>query len=133
LAYAYDFDKDGRADIWNSRPDVFASAANYLSKVGWRGDETWGREVKVPPGLDRTLVDHTKVQKPLAEWQAIGIRRADGGNLPQQDMSASLIQPGGEEGPSFLIYNNYRVLLRWNRSLYFATAVGLLADRMNGG
>jgi membrane-bound lytic murein transglycosylase B len=133
LSYAYDFDGDGRADIWNSRPDVFASAANYLSKVGWRGDETWGREVKVPPGLDRNLVDHTKVQKPLSEWQALGVRRADGGDLPPRDLNASLIQPGGAEGPSFLIYNNYRVLLRWNRSLYFATAVGFLADRIGDG
>ncbi len=133
LAYAYDFDGDGRADIWNSRPDVFASAANYLSKVGWRGDETWGREVRLPSGFSPELVDHTKVQKPIADWQALGVRRADGGNLPIQDMAASLIQPGGAGGPSFLIYNNYRVLLRWNRSLYFATAVGFLADRIERG
>lgn len=133
LAYAYDFDGDGRADIWNSRPDVFASAANYLSKIGWRGDETWGREVRLPPGFDRALVDHSKIQKPIAEWQGLGVRRIDGGNLPAKDVSASLIQPGGADGPSFLIYNNYRVLLRWNRSLYFATAVGFLADRIAAG
>jgi membrane-bound lytic murein transglycosylase B len=133
LAYAVDFDGDGRADIWNTRADVFASAANYLSKAGWRGDETWGREVHLPGGFDRTLVDHTKVQKPLAEWHTLGVRRKDGGNLPARDLSASLIQPGGAEGPSFLIYNNYRVLLRWNRSLYFATAVGFLADRIGEG
>ena len=133
LAYAVDFDGDGKADIWGSRADVFASAANYLSKSGWRGDETWGREVRVPTAFDRTLVDHNKVQKPLPEWQALGVRRADGGDLPTRDLSASVIQPGGSDGPSFLIYNNYRVLLRWNRSLYFATAVGFLADRIGEG
>ena len=133
LAYAYDFDGDGRADIWNSQADVFASAANYLSKIGWRGDETWGREVRLPADFDRALIDHTKVQKPLPEWQALGVRRADGGDLPGKDISASIIQPGGADGPSFLIYNNYRVLLRWNRSLYFATAVGFLADRIAAG
>jgi membrane-bound lytic murein transglycosylase B len=130
LSYAFDFDGDGRADIWTSRADVFASIANYLATVGWRGEETWGREVRLPAGFDRALVDHAKVQKPLGEWQALGVRRADGADLPARDLSASIIQPGGAGGPSFLIYNNYRVLLRWNRSLYFATAVGFLADRI---
>lgn len=133
LAYAVDFDGDGRADIWNSRADVFASAANYLSKVGWRADETWGREVRLPAGFERALIDHNKVQKPLIEWQALGVRRTDGGDLPARELNASVIQPGGADGPSFLIYNNYRVLLRWNRSLYFATAVGFLADRIGEG
>jgi membrane-bound lytic murein transglycosylase B len=133
LAYAVDFDGDGRADIWTTRADVFASAANYLAKSGWRGDETWGREVRLPAGFDRTLVDHTKLQKPLVEWQRLGVRSTDGGDLPARELSASLIQPGGADGPSFLIYNNYRVLLRWNRSLYFATAVGFLADRIGEG
>lgn len=130
LSYAFDFDGDGRADIWTSRADVFASIANYLATVGWRGEETWGREVRLPAGFDRALVDHAKVQKPLGEWQALGVRRADGADLPVRDLPASIIQPGGAGGPSFLIYNNYRVLLRWNRSLYFATAVGFLADRI---
>lgn len=130
LAYATDFDGDGRADIWNSRPDVFASIANYLSSVGWRNDETWGREVRLPQSFDRSLIDHTKVTRPLSAWQGLGVRRADGGDLPSREMPASLIQPAGPEGPSFLIYNNYRVLLRWNRSLYFATAVGFLADKI---
>ncbi len=131
LAYAVDFDGDGRADIWNSRADVFASIANYLAAVGWRSNETWGREVRLPADFDRQLIDHNKVQKTLREWQALGVRRADGSDLPAQDISASLIQPGGADGPSFLIYNNYRVILRWNRSLYFATAVGFLADHFD--
>lgn len=134
LAHAVDFDGDGKADIWTSRPDVFASIANYLSSLGWRADETWGRDVRLPAGFDTTLVDDRRLQKPprlLHEWQALGVRRADGGNLPPRELQAWLIQPGGaEEGPSFLVYPNYRALLQWNRSLFFATAVGYLADRI---
>lgn len=136
LAHAVDFDGDGKADIWTSRADVFASIANYLADLGWRADETWGREVRVPPGFDAALVDDRRLQKPprtLPQWHAIGVRRADGGELPLRDISAWMIQPGGEEGPTFLVYQNYRVLLQWNRSLFFATAVGYLADRIGQG
>jgi membrane-bound lytic murein transglycosylase B len=136
LAYAVDFDGDGRADIWNSRPDVFASIANYLSKVGWRADETWGRAVRPTAALDPSMVDDRRLQnppRPLASWQALGLRRTDGGALPARDLPAWLIQPGGAEGPSFLVYANYRTLLHWNRSLFFATAVGYLADRISEG
>jgi membrane-bound lytic murein transglycosylase B len=131
LAYAIDFDGDGRADIWGSRADVFASTANYLAKVGWRRDETWGRLVRLPEGFDRGLIDHAKVQRPAAEWRALGVRLTDGRAIPDDHRSAaSLVQPGGADGPTYLVYENYRALLRWNRSLYFATAVGHLADKI---
>jgi membrane-bound lytic murein transglycosylase B len=135
LAHAYDFDGDGKADIWTSRADVFASIANYLSNLGWRADETWGREVRLPAGYDKALVDNRRLEKPprsLPHWHALGVRRADGGELPQRDIRAWLIQPGGEEGPSYLVYSNYSALLQWNRSLFFATAVGYLADMIAG-
>lgn len=128
LAYAVDFDGDGRADIWNSRADVFASIANYLVRAGWKDDETWGRQVTLPAGFDRALVDHNKVTKPLAEWRALGVRAADGGELPQRDLAASIVQPDGEAGRAFAVYGNFRSIMRWNRSVNFATSVGLLAD-----
>jgi membrane-bound lytic murein transglycosylase B len=128
LAYAVDFDGDGRADIWNSRADVFASIANYLVRAGWKGDETWGRAARLPAGFSRELVDHNKVTKSLSEWQALGVRAADGGDLPGRDMPASIVQPDGEAGRAFLVYNNFRSIMRWNRSVNFATSVGLLAD-----
>lgn len=128
LAYAVDFDGDGRADIWNSRADVFASIANYLVRVGWKNDETWGRAATLPPGFDRALIDHNKVTKPLSEWRALGVRAADGGELPARDIPASIVQPDGEAGRAFLVYGNFRVIMRWNRSVNFATSVGLLAD-----
>ena len=132
LSYAIDFDGDGKADIWTSRADVFASSANYLSRVGWRGDEGWGRVVRLPEGLDPTLIDHTKVQKPTTEWRALGVAAIDGRPLGEEFRSSgSLVQPGGAEGPTYLVHANYRALLRWNRSLYFATAVGYLADQID--
>jgi len=136
LAYAVDHDGDGKADIWNSRPDVFASIANYLSKVGWRNSETWGRQVRLPAGFDTALVDDRRLQKPakpLADWQALGVRKVDGSALPHRDVTGWIVQPGGGEGPSFLVYANYKALLHWNRSLFFATAVGHLADRIGDG
>ncbi|MGE0255586.1 MAG: lytic transglycosylase domain-containing protein [Alphaproteobacteria bacterium] len=129
LAYAIDWNGDGAKDIWGTHADVFASAANYLKSVGWNNDLTWGREVKLPAGFDAADAD-LKVAKTLTEWQKRGVRRADGGDLPERDLSASIVLPGGAGGPAFLVYDNYRAIMRWNRSLYFATAVGLLSDRI---
>ena len=130
MNYAYDYDGDGAKDIWNTPADVFASAANYLSGVGWNSDITWGREVRLPAGFDPALAD-IKMIKNMSEWQALGVRRTDGSALPGRDIKASVIFPGKVGGPAYIVYDNYRALLRWNRSLYFATAVGLLSDKIS--
>ena len=127
LAHAIDYDGDGRRDIWTTRKDVFASAANYLAKSGWRSDETWGREVTLPAEFDRGLAD-LKVRKNIGDWQALGVRRTDGSDLPTRDLKASVVLPGGEGGPAYVVYGNYRTILKWNRSHYFAMSVGRLAD-----
>ena len=132
VRYAVDHDGDGKRDIWGTQEDVFASAANYLAQAGWRAGETWGRQVQLPAQFDPALADLKKVKKTLAEWQALGLRRADGSDLPQVAMSGSVVLPGGEGGPAYLVYDNYRTIMRWNRSFYFATSVGLLADRIGG-
>lgn len=130
LEYAVDEDGDGHRDIWNTRADVFASIANYLSSSGWKGDEAWGRAVVVPEGLDKSLAD-IKQTKTLAEWRALGVRKSGGGELPDKDIKASLIFVGeGEDAQPFIVYGNYKVLLKWNRSRFFATAVSMLADRI---
>jgi membrane-bound lytic murein transglycosylase B len=129
--FAVDEDKDGRKDIWQSLPDVFASAANFLSVYGWNSNYTWGREVIVPQGLDQKLYG-LKTEKPLKEWQEIGLRRVNGDDLPEVDIKASLIQPSGNRSPSFLVYRNYRAILRWNRSHLYALAVCHLSDRLAG-
>lgn len=126
--YATDGDGDGKIDIWGSLPDVFHSAANYLSSVGWKGDETWGREVLLPPDFDLELAQ-LSVRKPISEWQAIGVRRSNGRALPQADISGSIVLPAGAKGPAFLVYQNFRSTMVWNRSILYALAVGYLADR----
>ena len=131
-SYAVDHDGDGRIDLWNSRPDVLASAANYLKRSGWKGDETWGRPVNLPEGFDPRLTG-TGVVKTLAEWSALGIARADGTPLPVRPLKASVVRAEGDKGPAFLVYDNYRAILKWNRSTFFAIAVGSLADRIGDG
>ena len=130
--FAIDYDEDGRRDIWTTKADVFASAANYLSKSGWQGDQTWGREVTLPKNFDLSLID-LKIAKPMAEWEALGVRKIDGSALPSRQLVGSLVQPKGGNGQTFLVYNNYRTILKWNRSTYFAMSVGHLADLIGDG
>ena len=130
LKYAVDYDGDGRKDIWGTPADVFASAANYLKTEGWIYNETWGRQVTIPAGFDVTLAG-IKKQKSLAQWKALGVRRFEGSDLPNIDINASIIIPDDKHGRIYLAYNNYRVLMHWNRSYYFATAVSYLSERIN--
>lgn len=125
--FAVDFDNDGRRDIWTTNADVFASASNYLINSKWKTGQTWGREVRIPKKFDYKLAS-LKIIKSLEDWQTLGVRKSDGSNLPKVKMNASLIIPSDVTGKSFLIYENYRAILRWNRSHYFAMAVGHLAD-----
>ncbi|WP_419796914.1 MAG: lytic murein transglycosylase [Terasakiella sp.] len=131
-AYAVDGDGDGKRDMWKSLPDVFYSAANFLSQSGWQAGETWGREVKLPDGFNLDLTG-LGTKKNLAEWANLGVVKNDGGALPVADMQASLILPGGYRGPAFLVYENFRTILDWNRSNFYAVAVGHLADRLVWG
>jgi len=127
LQYAVSYRDDGRRDIWHRREDVFASIANYLHQLGWKGDETWGRRVQLPAKFDTSLAGK-EIRKPLAEWQRLGVRSLGGGDLPAMARDASLILPSGADGSALLIYDNFRAILRWNNSSYFAAAVGYLAD-----
>lgn len=131
LGHAVDGDGDGRRDLWKSLPDIFSSAANFLSNLGWDDNETWGREVKLPAGFDLELVGF-QTQKPVTAWQALGIRRADGRNLPIAEVEGSILLPAGHKGPAFLVYGNFRATLKWNNSIFYAIAVGHLADRIEG-
>jgi len=131
MRYAVDFDGDGRRDIWNSLPDIFASAANYLSGIGWQGDVIWGREVRLPPDFDWELAAQN-LRKPVSAWAELGVRRADGGALPPAEIEGAIVLPAGHTGPAFLVYGNFEAILTWNRSLLYALAVGHLADRLVG-
>ncbi len=130
--YAIDGDGDGRIDIWNSLPDIFASAANFLSESGWQPDERWGREVVLPPGFDFTQTG-TNVRKTVTEWNRLGVMRADGSPLGNASIQGSIILPAGAQGPAFIAYNNFRTTMVWNRSTFYAISVGHLADLFVGG
>ena len=130
LSYATDWDGDGRRDIWTTQNDVFASIANYLSSVGWRNDLTWGREVKVPVGLNAASLSKAKTKKTMDEWRALGVTSADGSPLPKRNLTSRLVVPAKSDGRAFLAYKNYDNILKWNRSNYFAIAVGTLADNI---
>ena len=130
--HGVDGDGDGRIDIWNSLPDIFHSAANFLSKSGWKGDERWGREVLLPEDFDFSLAG-TGTRKPLQEWRDIGLRQTSGAPIPVADMQASVVIPAGAQGPAFLTYDNFRVTRVYNTPIFYALTVGHLADRFSGG
>ncbi len=129
-AYAVDYNRDGSKDIWKTLPDIFASIANYLSKSGWQGDQTWGRAVRLPDKFSSKLLGR-KIKKGLNQWHELGVRKLSGKDLPKRNLISSIIRPEkGMVGPAFVVYHNYGVILKWNRSNYFATAVGTLSDKI---
>ncbi len=129
-AYAVDNNNDGKRDIWNSLPDIFASTANYLSQSGWKEDERWGRLVQIPDSITEEMVG-LDVRHNLESWKKMGVTLPGGEPIPViNGMSASIVVPDGIKGSAFLVYDNYRVIMKWNKSTYFATSVGLLADQI---
>jgi membrane-bound lytic murein transglycosylase B len=130
LNFAVDFDGDGKRDIWGDRADVLGSIANYLAQLGWHGNESWGRSVVVPANFDARLAG-LDTRRATAEWSRLGVRAADSSALPA--LQASLVLPDGAGGPALLVYDNFRTIMKWNKSTFFAGAVGLLADSFGAG
>lgn len=126
-AYAVDADGDGRRDIWTSIPDALATAANLLSRNGWRSGETWGYEVTLPAGRKFPAGEMS-----LSRWASIGVVRPDGSGFPAPSRDAELKVPDGRAGPAFLMTKNFFVLKRYNNADKYAIAVGLLADQIAG-
>jgi lytic murein transglycosylase len=131
LAHAVDADGDGRRDIWGSMADVMASTANFLAHSGWRAEQPWGVEVKLPAGFDAGRAD-SELRQSSAQWAAEGVQRIDGAPLPAFAEGA-ILQPAGARGPAFLVGPNFRAILRYNNSISYALAVSLLAQRVAGG
>jgi membrane-bound lytic murein transglycosylase B len=140
LQYAQDYDGDGRRDIWKSSADALASIANYLKGWGWKGDETWGREVQVTRAIRERIADAVPIRtdgcfamrdmterRPLAEWTRLGVTLQGGRPLPHADLDAGLVET---ESRSFLVYTNYDAILRYNCAHHYALSVALLADRL---
>lgn len=132
LAYAVDFDGDGRRDIWSDDPtDALASAASYLSRSGWRRGQPWGVEVRLPDGFNTGLAGRG-TRRSVSDWSALGVRAADGGRVPDHG-AASLLAPAGAGGPAFLVFQNFNVILRYNNAENYAIGIGHLSDRIRGG
>ncbi|WP_373000752.1 lytic murein transglycosylase [Marinobacter sp.] len=130
LQHAVDADGDGRRDLWNSLPDAMMSAGKFLQSMGWDGDYRWGREVLLPDNFDFSLSDGRRL--PLEDWRRMGITDAFGNALAQEPIDAALVIPSGHKGPAFLVYRNFRVIMGWNHSEFYAISVGHLADRIAG-
>ncbi len=127
--YAVDEDKDGKRDLVNSFPDALASAANYLSKIGWNSQISWGREVILPDKSWSSFIDE---KMSLEEWYQKGFILKGKETLSpfEKTIQARLLMPAGKQGPAFLVYSNFDVIKRWNRSDYYALSVGILADHI---
>ena len=140
LRLGADGDGDGRSDIWRSEPDALASIANYLSNAGWRPGVPWGVAVRVPAGFDRNRVRNNlraprcpRVYERHSRWQTFGEWRRMGivvqnGIWPRDTEMASLIEPDGPGATAYLLTTNYRTILDYNCSNFYALSVGLLAD-----
>ncbi len=144
---AYDWDGDG-IDIWNSYADAFASTANYLTSIDknpWSTNSTWGREVLPPENIEEIYpslqqvnpkgcgaVKRRSIAQSLAEWSDLGFKTITKSELPQRlDLEARLIAPDGIKGRMFLVYPNYKNILYYNCSSYYAISIGLLSDEIN--
>jgi membrane-bound lytic murein transglycosylase B len=140
LKFAEDFDRDGRTDIWRSTGDALASIANYLEEWGWDDEFTWGREVRVTPAVRRRIENETTKRTegcfamrnmteriPLAAWQRLGVRAVNGRALPTADVKAGLVTT---DTRTFLVYENYDAILRYNCAHYYALTVALAAEQL---
>ena len=148
LETAYDWDGNG-IDIWNSYADAFASTANYLTSLNknpWYDNSTWGREVLPPQNIETSFYELIKqnnpkgcgavkrrsIPKPLSEWSKLGFTKINGESLPiRDDLEARLIMPDGLNGRMFIVYPNYKNILYYNCSSYYAVSVGLLSDKIS--
>ena len=128
INYANDWDKDGSKNIWTSKPDVFASAANYLNKVGWSEKITWGRKVYIGRYNKKLNINKHYF---LSKWSSSGILNEYKKKLPSVNIKARLIIPNNYGKYGYLVYENFESLLNWNRSNYFAIAVGKLSDSIH--
>jgi len=131
IAYGVDANNDGKVDLWNEKADIYASAANFLNKLGWKNGEKWGREALIPKNFNYQLTGLNN-EKTVNEWAALGVRRGNNSNLPKSNFKASLIVPMGHKGPAFLVYRNFDAIMGWNRSILYALSVAYLSDRLNG-
>lgn len=133
--FARDGDGDGKKDVWSNLADAFASTAYYLSQNNWKPGERWGRAVTVPKTFNPDLLTdrlNAQVLKTPDEWKKLGVRLPGGGGLPaNSSMRAMIIAPDGLNGQIFMVYDNFKVIMRYNSSYKYALSVSRLADAIS--
>ena len=132
LAHAVDGDGNGVIDLWHSSADALASAANVLSDAGWQRGNVWGYEVRLPAGFAYEQAD-VDLTKPVAEWRLLGVKTVLGAELPKTEEAGAIYLPAGARGPAFMVFDNFKVILKYNNAASYALAVCTLADRLKGG
>jgi membrane-bound lytic murein transglycosylase B len=130
--FAVDADGDGRRDVVDDPADLIASTANNLKKDGWQTGQSWGYEVSVPKDFNYMLADRAKPMT-MAQWDHLGVKRANNQPYPHPAEKAYLLAPAGAEGPAFLMLQNFRVIMKYNPAEAYALAIGHFADRLRGG
>lgn len=130
LKYGVRENPNGPINLWDSVADALASTANYLRQSGWRADEPWGEEVRLPDNFPYASAD-VSIKKPVSQWKQMGVAAMPGHELPG-DLTAAIVLPAGHRGPAFMVFNNFDALLTYNSATSYALAVGLLADRLKG-
>ncbi|MBT0957499.1 lytic murein transglycosylase [Alphaproteobacteria bacterium KMM 3653] len=132
LAYAVDFRGDGKRDIWSDDPmDALASTAAYLARHGWEPGQPWGVEVTLPKDFDYALTGKATRKSP-EDWAALGLRDTQGQIVPNHG-AASILLPAGAGGAAFMIFDNFKVISRYNAADAYVMGVGHLSDRLAGG
>lgn len=130
--YAVDGDSDRRINLWTSLPDALHSAGNYLNQAGWKSGEPAALAVRLPVDFEwrYARLYHRRL---IAEWQAAGVVQANGTPLPMQPGGAAIVLPQGARGPAFMVFDNFDVIMQWNRSIHYALSVAILAEQLAGG
>jgi membrane-bound lytic murein transglycosylase B len=131
LEKAVDGDGDGKRDLWGSPADALASTANYLNQSGWKSNETWGEEVRLPEDFPYETAD-PEIRMPVSDWMAKGVRKLNGEPLSESSETAAIFLPAGARGPAFLVRENFYAILKYNFATSYALAVSVLSDRLKG-
>jgi membrane-bound lytic murein transglycosylase B len=132
LAHAVDEDGDGKRDLWHSVPDALASTASLLADAGWHMGDVWGYEIALPKDFPYEEADVDNV-KTVAQWRKLGVTKIGGAELPHGEATAGIYLPAGAHGPAFLVFDNFKTVLKYNNAASYALAVCYLADRIAGG
>ena len=131
LAYGVDGDGDGVRDLWNSHQDALASAANYLSRSGWRAEHDWGTEVRLPQDFNYALAN-SDAERSIDTWASMGVTKISGEPLEPSEAEAEIILPAGSAGPAFLVTDNFGAIMAYNPATSYALAIAYLSDGLRG-